>query len=93
VYQDGDTIYVGGYAQGDASGQNEAFLWIGTVACWANCDESSAPPVLNVDDFVCFASRFVAGDPYTNCDRSSTPPVLNVNDFVCFVQRFAGGCP
>jgi hypothetical protein len=63
------------------------------VLCYANCDGSSAQPVLNVNDFVCFQQRFAAGDPYANCDGSSIPPVLNVNDFVCFQQQFAAGCP
>jgi hypothetical protein len=61
--------------------------------CYANCDASTAPPVLNVNDFVCFQSRFASGDSYANCDGSTAPPVLNVNDFVCFQQRFAAGCP
>jgi hypothetical protein len=31
VYQDGNTIYVGGWAFSNANGENEAVLWIGTV--------------------------------------------------------------
>jgi hypothetical protein len=58
--------------------------------CYGNCDGSTAPPVLNVGDFVCFQSRFAAADPYADCDHSAT---LNVADFVCFQQRFAAGCP
>ena len=60
--------------------------------CYANCDSSSAAPVLNVNDFVCFLNRFAAGDPYANCDGSTTPPVLNVADFNCFLNAFAAGC-
>jgi hypothetical protein len=30
---------------------------------WANCDNSSAPPILNVLDFTCFINRFTAGCP------------------------------
>jgi hypothetical protein len=69
--------------------------WIVTIPppCFANCDGSTAAPVLNVADFVCFGQRFAAGDPYANCDGSTMPPVLNVADFVCFQQRFAAGCP
>ncbi|MFN0131948.1 MAG: hypothetical protein ACKVW3_05385 [Phycisphaerales bacterium] len=63
------------------------------VPCYANCDASSVPPVLNVVDFICFQTRFAAQDPYANCDASTTPPVLNVADFVCFLNSFAGGCP
>jgi hypothetical protein len=61
--------------------------------CYANCDSSTIPPLLNVNDFVCFQTRFASGDPWANCDGSTTPPVLNVNDFVCFQTKFAAGCP
>jgi hypothetical protein len=62
-------------------------------ACYANCDESLEPPVLNVADFACFLQRFAAGAPYANCDQSTAEPVLNVADFACFLQTFAAGCP
>jgi hypothetical protein len=61
--------------------------------CYANCDGSTAPPILNVNDFACFLSRFAAGDAYANCDGSTAAPTLNVNDFTCFTARFAAGCP
>jgi uncharacterized protein (TIGR03118 family) len=61
--------------------------------CYANCDGSTEAPVLNINDFACFQSRFAAGDSYANCDQSTTPPVLNVNDFTCFISKFAAGCP
>jgi uncharacterized membrane protein len=62
-------------------------------ACYANCDGSTQPPILNVADFTCFLQKFAAGDPYANCDGSTQPPVLNVADFTCFLQAFAAGCP
>jgi hypothetical protein len=62
-------------------------------ACYANCDGSTAAPVLNVADFTCFLQRFAAGESYANCDQSTSPPALNVGDFTCFLQRFAAGCP
>jgi hypothetical protein len=31
--------------------------------CYANCDGSVTPPVLNVLDFTCFLNRFAAGCP------------------------------
>jgi WD40 repeat protein len=65
----------------------------GPAGCYANCDQSAAPPVLNVGDFTCFLARFAAGDGYANCDQSTAPPVLNVQDFTCFLVRFASGCP
>jgi hypothetical protein len=61
--------------------------------CYANCDGSTAAPVLNVLDFNCFLNRFAAGEPYANCDGSTAAPVLNVLDFNCFLNRFGAGCP
>ncbi|MBL9032528.1 MAG: hypothetical protein JNM80_12585 [Phycisphaerae bacterium] len=63
------------------------------ASCYANCDNSTTPPVLNVNDFTCFLNQFAAGDSRANCDQSTTPPVLNVNDFTCFLNAFAAGCP
>jgi len=60
---------------------------------YANCDHSTTPPVLNVNDFTCFLNKFAAGDSAANCDGSSTAPILNVNDFTCFLNKFAVGCP
>ncbi|MEX2219190.1 MAG: hypothetical protein WD749_10585 [Phycisphaerales bacterium] len=65
----------------------------GPPACYANCDGSTAAPVLNVADFSCFLQRYAAGEAYANCDQSTAPPVLNVADFSCFLQRYAAGCP
>ena len=61
-------------------------------SCYANCDGSTTPPVLNVLDFGCFLNQFAAGNTYANCDGSTTPPVLNVLDFGCFLNRFPPGC-
>ncbi|MFN0131082.1 MAG: GC-type dockerin domain-anchored protein, partial [Phycisphaerales bacterium] len=63
------------------------------LPCPANCDGSTAPPVLNVSDFICFLNKFAAGQSSANCDASTTPPTLNIADFVCFQTRFAAGCP
>lgn len=87
------------YAFGEDQ-QGELYLCTGDGAvykivreCPANCDGSSRPPILNVNDFVCFQYEFVRGDSYANCDGSTTPPVLNVADFTCFVNQFSAGCP
>jgi hypothetical protein len=64
-----------------------------TGGCYANCDGSTTIPILNVNDFICFQSRYAAGDSYANCDGSTSVPVLNVNDFVCFQAKFVAGCP
>jgi hypothetical protein len=61
--------------------------------CYANCDESTQPPALNILDFTCFLTKYAAGDPYANCDGSTQPPVLNVQDFSCFLTRYSQGCP
>jgi hypothetical protein len=70
--------------------------------CFSNCDHSTMPPVLNVDDFTCFINAFASAqslphaqqiEHYANCDDSTTSPVLNVDDFTCFINAFAAGCP
>jgi hypothetical protein len=60
--------------------------------CYANCDNSTTPPALNVLDFSCFLNAFAGGAPYANCDGSTTAPTLNILDFTCFLNRFAAGC-
>jgi probable HAF family extracellular repeat protein len=85
-----DQGWIVGYGQG-GGGMYKSFVLRPLAApCYANCDASTSSPVLNVNDFVCFQSRFAAGEPYADCDQNGT---LNVNDFVCFQGRFAGGCP
>jgi probable HAF family extracellular repeat protein len=90
---DGRTIVGNGL---NPQGAGEAFiarLGNAPAPCYANCDSSVTPPVLNVGDFTCFLQRFAAGDSYANCDSSTAAPALNVGDFTCFLQRFAAGCP
>lgn len=69
--------------------------------CYANCDQSTAAPILNVDDFTCFINAFAQAqglpqalqiEAYANCDGSTAAPVLNVDDFTCFINAFAAGC-
>jgi hypothetical protein len=82
------------YAQGN--GGSIAFqltFTAGGAPCYANCDGSTTPPILNVLDFVCFQTAFAQGSSTANCDGSTSPPVLNVLDFVCFQTRYAQGCP
>ncbi|MBL9031431.1 MAG: hypothetical protein JNM80_06955 [Phycisphaerae bacterium] len=86
------------FAQDSGSGRRVSMGWTvfssrqQPTTCYANCDQSMIPPVLNVNDFTCFLNKFAAGDPYANCDQSTIPPVLNVNDFTCFLNKFAAGC-
>lgn len=63
------------------------------VPCYANCDDSTVAPVLNVADFTCFLQKYASLDPYANCDGSTVAPALNVADFTCFLQKYANGCP
>jgi hypothetical protein len=65
---------------------------VGCPNCYANCDASSAPPLLNINDFLCFLNAFARRDPYANCDLSSASPALNVNDFQCVLNAYASGC-
>jgi subtilisin-like proprotein convertase family protein len=81
----GDTGAIQGFRinlQGGGSGNT----------CYANCDNSTSAPILNVLDFNCFINRFTAGESYANCDSSTTVPVLNILDFNCFINRFTAGC-
>jgi sugar lactone lactonase YvrE len=89
TYMDSTTLYYWRVVAKNCCGP----VWSFTTTCYPNCDGSTAPPVLNVLDFVCFLNRFAAGDTWANCDGSTTAPVLNVLDFVCFTNRFAFGCP
>jgi hypothetical protein len=77
--------------------QDVAFIIRGTTGggpapCYPNCDNSTAAPILNANDFQCFLNSFASGSSYANCDGSTTIPVLSANDFQCFLNRYAGGC-
>ena len=63
-----------------------------TPTCYANCDQSTVAPILNVNDFMCFMNLWAAADPYANCDHNDVPPPLNANDFQCFLNVYAAGC-
>jgi hypothetical protein len=71
----------------------EVTLDNGPPSCYANCDGSTTPPVLNIADFTCFLQKVAGGDATANCDASTSPPVLNIADFSCFLQKYAIGCP
>jgi hypothetical protein len=61
--------------------------------CYANCDSSTAAPILNANDFQCFLNKYAAGEAAANCDLSTAAPILNANDFQCFLNKYAAGCP
>lgn len=79
------------------TGQLVSFsLWL-TPVCYANCDQSTISPVLNIFDFTCFLQAFAngCGSPscYANCDGSTQAPILSVADMTCFLVKYAAGCP
>jgi len=90
---DSTTLYSWRVVAKNCCGQTAGPVWQFSTLCYPNCDQSTVPPVLNVNDFVCFMNKYAIGDPYANCDDSLVPPVLNVNDFTCFLNKFAAGCP
>ncbi len=86
----GSRLFAGG-TFATAGGRPAAHL--ASWGVWsANCDGSTAAPVLNVNDFTCFLNKFAAGEGYANCDGSTAAPVLNVMDFGCFLNAFVAGC-
>jgi trimeric autotransporter adhesin len=103
IVADGDDLVFGGSftVAGDRLASRIGRLSCGPE-CYANCDGSTAAPLLNIDDFTCFINAFAAASAlphaqqlshYANCDGSTVAPVLNVDDFACFINAFAAGCP
>ncbi len=92
--QSGHLLIVGGYADGAHPIEQTEHVPIvrGCPVCYPNCDNSAAPPTLNVNDFQCFLNRFAKGDPYANCDHSTAAPTLTAADFHCFLNQFVAGC-
>ena len=63
------------------------------TSCYADCDESTGPRILDIFDFLCFGNRFHAGDPYAcDCDTATGPGVCDIFDFLCFGNDFSAGC-
>jgi len=63
-------------------------------ACYADCDNSTGPGVLDLADYLCFQTSFLAAEPYAcNCDTGSGLAVCDVFDFLCFQDALAQGCP
>ena len=60
---DGPALYVGGdftYAGGLPSARIARWGCPPPLPCYANCDNSTTQPILNVDDLVCFINEFAA---------------------------------
>jgi galactose oxidase-like protein len=89
-----ELVVFGGYRGGCCGGvQGDTWTSGCEQVCYANCDGSTTPPVLNVLDFICFQTEYAQGSSYANCDNSTNPPILNVLDFICFQTEYAQGCP
>ena len=69
------------------AGVSEAWIALIPPLCYPDCNGSGT---LNVADFGCFQTKFVAGDPYADCNADGS---LTVADFGCFQTRFVAGCP
>ncbi len=84
-----NTLLVGGYFHTAGGLASKYFARYGCpgMDCYPDCNGDLA---LNVNDFVCFQTKFALGDPYSDCDENA---VRNVNDYICFQTRFAMGCP
>ncbi len=66
--------------------QNRFEIVAAPESCYADCDASGT---LDVNDYICFQTKFALGDPYADCDGDG---IRNVNDYVCFQTKFALGC-
>jgi hypothetical protein len=87
----GPALVVGGMFQHAGGGMVEGLAqWVGCPNCYANCDLSTAAPVVNVADFGSFLQKYARNDPFANCNLDSA---IDIADFVCFLQKFAVGCP
>ncbi len=65
-----------------------------TPICYADCDQSTGPGILDIFDFLCFGNAFDSGDPYAcDCDTSTGPGVCDIFDFLCFGNAISAGCP
>ena len=63
---------------GPGGGLGDTWEYVCGGTCYANCDGSTTPPILNIADFVCFQQLFAAGSPAANCDQSTAPPTRTV---------------
>ncbi len=84
----GDGLTIAGDARSFLTSQIVGFVaTIPGKLCIPDCDASSA---LDIDDFICFQTRFAIDDPYADCDSSGA---LDIDDFICFQTLFSVGCP
>jgi probable HAF family extracellular repeat protein len=91
ISADGRTIVGHGT---NPSGFDEAWIaHLGDNPCYADCDTTTGLGVLDIFDFLCFQSSFVAGTPYAcDCNTTTGPLVCDIFDFLCFQDAFVAGC-
>ncbi len=87
----GSDLYVGGnFSTAGAGPINAAGLVRHTAcvtpSCYADCDASGG---LDIDDFICFQTKYALGLAEADCDKSGG---LDIDDFICFQTLYAIGC-
>lgn len=88
----GEATFIGNVATSNIL--SLAFVGPADPPCYADCDTSTGPGVLDILDFLCFGNRFAANDPYAcDCDTSTGPGICDILDFLCFGNAFSAGCP
>ncbi len=86
VLPGGDLALVGGFHfVGGKVSVNYVTLGCPMV-CYADCNGSGS---LDIDDFVCFSTRYALWEATADCDGSGS---LDIDDFMCFQTAFAVGC-
>jgi Beta-propeller repeat len=79
---------------GPNAGYTDAYVMKIERGCYPDCDNFSAPGVLDIGDFLCFQTKFRLHEPYAcNCDVSTGVGVCDIFDFLCFQNAFVAGCP
>jgi hypothetical protein len=86
------TVLVGSHFGDTSSVTDTGIAYFFRSHCYANCDNSTATPILNANDFQCFLTAYSNGTSYANCDGSTGSPTLNANDFQCYLNMYALGC-
>ncbi len=91
ISADGRTIV--GHGTNPQGNQEAWIAHLGDNPCYADCDATTGLGVLDIFDFLCFQTSFVAGAPYAcDCSTSTGPLVCDIFDFLCFQDAFVSGC-
>jgi hypothetical protein len=87
-------------AGGGLNPQGKGERWWAEIRpfCYADCDNATSPkgknagpPKLDIDDFICFQTKFAIGDYLSaDCDLNG---YLEIDDFICFQTKFSLVCP